>query len=290
MDTGWTRADEPGAELSYFCSFFAKGICNGGHDCRYYHRLPSVRDCIALDPAHDIFGRERYASHRDDLGGVGSFNSECRTLFVGELRFDRKDPSNAVRKVEEELMHEFGKWGQVEELRVIPSKAIAFVRYAYRGFAEFAKVAMADQRLGLANCIRVKWGLDDPNPKTKRKREEETRQEVREAIDQALVQRGLSIAEVKGVKIAIRPPPEGVTDSYPDTAAQFKRHREMGFSSAEAVVATAIEEMQAAEASMNSAAEEERQRAAEAEAEAAWAGLKNAFARMENADFSAPIL
>src|SRR5271163_4190354 len=37
-DSGYTRADKtPG---SYFCLFFARGLCPKGHECQYLHRLP----------------------------------------------------------------------------------------------------------------------------------------------------------------------------------------------------------------------------------------------------------
>ena len=38
--------------------------------------MPTVLDIASADEAHDIFGRERFSQHRDDMGGVGSFNSE----------------------------------------------------------------------------------------------------------------------------------------------------------------------------------------------------------------------
>lgn len=37
----------------------------------------------SADEAHDIFGRERFSQHRDDMGGVGSFNS---VPWMGFLR------------------------------------------------------------------------------------------------------------------------------------------------------------------------------------------------------------
>ena len=42
--------------------------------------------------------------------------------------------------------------GDVEDIRVVSSKAIAFVRYTWRCNAEFAKEAMAGQRLGRSKC------------------------------------------------------------------------------------------------------------------------------------------
>ena len=33
-----------------------------------------------------LLGRERHRTHRDDMGGTGSFESNSRTLYVGGLR------------------------------------------------------------------------------------------------------------------------------------------------------------------------------------------------------------
>mmetsp|Transcript_115287 Transcript_115287/g.366540 ORF Transcript_115287/g.366540 Transcript_115287/m.366540 type:complete len:187 (+) Transcript_115287:269-829(+) len=120
-DSGWTQAVIPGAEHMGFCMFFDSGICSAGRECRFFLRVPSTTDCEALDVATGIFGRGLYARHRGDFGGVGSFNSECRTVFVGDRRLDRAHPSNAVQKVEQAIRENFGSWGEAVEVRVISS-------------------------------------------------------------------------------------------------------------------------------------------------------------------------
>ena len=53
-----------------------------------------------------MFGRERHRLHKEDMGGVGTFDKECRTLYVGGL---------ALRtKLEKLLWSEFGEWGEIE--------------------------------------------------------------------------------------------------------------------------------------------------------------------------------
>lgn len=62
-DSGFTRADRiPG---SYFCLFFARGICPKGRDCEYLHRLPAIHDIF--NPNVDCFGRDKFADYRDDM-------------------------------------------------------------------------------------------------------------------------------------------------------------------------------------------------------------------------------
>ncbi|CDJ41311.1 Genomic scaffold old, msy_sf_16, related [Eimeria tenella] len=154
-------------------------ICKGAA-CRFKHRLPTRADEGELEWSRDVFGRERHREHREDMGGVGSFAAECRTLFVGGLRLPA-GASAGLRELEEFLWGAFAVWGDLESLRVVPKKLIAFVTFAYRVQAEFAKVAMADQPCGpFAPLLTVKWAhqeapkrgplFQDPprNPKPRR--------------------------------------------------------------------------------------------------------------------------
>jgi hypothetical protein len=69
------------------------------------------------------------------MGGVGSFEKECRTLYVGGLSI-----RSGLEKV---LKTEFEEWGELEEVKIIPRLHIAFITYKCRLNAEFAKVWMA---------------------------------------------------------------------------------------------------------------------------------------------------
>lgn len=173
LDSGYTLADtQPGGSEGYFCAFFAKGCCSKGSECRYKHRIPILEDEYTLDWSRDIFGRERHRDHRDDMGGAGSFNHECKTLFVSGLQVDPKE-EDGLRSVENFLWRSFGVWGDLVSVRVIPKKLIGFVTYAYRVQAEFAKVAMADQNFGkYGSLLTVKWAHQDNNAKRKNENEE----------------------------------------------------------------------------------------------------------------------
>lgn len=163
-DSGWTEADKRSAHHSAFCIWFAKGCCNRGSSCKFKHHVPNRSDDAENDQMVDIFGRERHAAHKDDMGGVGSFTKECRALYISEIQLDRSQP-DCVHKLEAQIWKLFHPWGPIESVRVIPNKSIAFVKYEYRAAAEFAKVACADQPCGLAQAINVRWAFEDPNPK-----------------------------------------------------------------------------------------------------------------------------
>lgn len=54
----------------------------------------------------DCFGREKHRSERSDMGGVGSFEKDNRTLYIGQISL-RADPEATVRK-------HFAQFGVIE--------------------------------------------------------------------------------------------------------------------------------------------------------------------------------
>jgi hypothetical protein len=101
-DTGYTRADK--VQGSYFCLFFARGICPKGQECEYLHRLPGIHDMF--NPNVDVFGRDKHSDYRDDMGGVGSFMRQNRTIYVGRI--------HVTDDIEEVVARHFAEWGQIE--------------------------------------------------------------------------------------------------------------------------------------------------------------------------------
>lgn len=101
-DTGYTRADS--ITGSYFCLFFARGVCPKGQECEYLHRLPGIHDLY--NPNIDLFGRDKHSDYRDDMGGVGSFMRQNRTIYVGRI--------HVTDDIEEVVARHFAEWGQIE--------------------------------------------------------------------------------------------------------------------------------------------------------------------------------
>jgi len=126
-DSGFTKADTiPG---SYFCVYFARGLCPKGQDCEYLHRLPNSRvekegGLGDIFPSNvDCFGRDKFSDYRDDMGGVGSFMRVNRTLYVGRI--------HTSDDIEEVVARHFQEWGQIERVRVLPARGVAFVTYVH---------------------------------------------------------------------------------------------------------------------------------------------------------------
>ena len=185
IDTGYTKADKVEKKGStYFCVYFARGACTEGVNCRFYHRVPQEED---LEPSyednlHDVFGRARHATHKEDHTGIGSFNKECRTLLVSNIQLPT-DSLTPVRDMVRTIYEFFSPWGEVEDIHFNSQKCQAFIKYKHRYFAEFAREAMFDQVLaeGSTEPIAIKWAIDSPFDKSEAMR---AQQEVAEQQEQ----------------------------------------------------------------------------------------------------------
>ncbi|KAJ3041055.1 Pre-mRNA-splicing factor [Rhizophlyctis rosea] len=176
-DSGRTRGRDPGGA---FCVHFARGCCDRGSECAFLHRLPTAADRIGNST--DCFGRERHRDERDDMGGVGSFEKDNRTLYVGNI--------SQSRDMEEVIRKHFEEWGEIERLNVLTHKGVAFVRYAVRANAEFAKEAMYGQSLDSEEVLNVRWAVEDPNPRAQAAKAEATDALVTAAVLSKLPQIG----------------------------------------------------------------------------------------------------
>ncbi|KAL2262829.1 hypothetical protein VTK26DRAFT_9350 [Humicola hyalothermophila] len=184
QDSGYTRADaRPG---SYFCLFFARGICPKGQDCDYLHRLPGLHDIF--NPNVDCFGRDKFSDYRDDMGGVGSFTRQNRTIYIGRI--------HVTDDIEEIVARHFAEWGQIERIRVLNTRGVAFVTYTNEANAQFAKEAMAHQSLDHNEILNVRWATADPNPMAQKREARRIEEQAAEAIRKALPAE--FVAEIEG--------------------------------------------------------------------------------------------
>jgi hypothetical protein len=200
-DTGYTKADKVNG--SYFCLFFARGICPKGHECEYLHRLPGIHDMF--NPNVDVFGRDKHSDYRDDMGGVGSFMRQNRTIYVGRI--------HVSDDIEEVVARHFAEWGQVERskspkfyiqatetnidpVRVLNTRGVAFITYSNEANAQFAKEAMAHQSLDHSEILNVRWATADPNPMAQKREARRIEEQAAEAVRRALPAE--FVAEIEG--------------------------------------------------------------------------------------------
>jgi len=188
--------------MKYICLFFARGCCPYGWECEYRHTLPDEAETTP-DTSKDCFARDKFSDYRDDMGGVGSFNRQNRTLYVGRIKEVGTGP-----ETEEVVVRHFREWGVIEKgtflsfsflllsaddcpVRVLQYRSVAFVTYVSELNAQFAKESMACQSLDNDEILNVRWATEDPNPVSKvaeKRRLEELGQEaIKSRMDPRIV-------------------------------------------------------------------------------------------------------
>ena len=181
---------------------------------QFRHCIPTDADERRVGVPHDVFGRERHKTDRDDMGGVGSFSRENRTLFVRGLNAD-----TSVADYERVVRAHFGEWGDLEYVRAFPQRGFAFVRYRLRTAAEFAKIAMAEQALDHGETLNVRWAHDDPNPIARAHEEQAATARFLGAVQHALDDEHAAAAAAAAPPAAKRPAP---TVDAPRTAPRVQ--------------------------------------------------------------------
>ncbi|KAF7728468.1 Pre-mRNA-splicing factor [Apophysomyces ossiformis] len=143
-DSGDTAGS--GNSHAYFCLYFAKGMCSRGSRCAMWHRIPTDKD--EVETTIDCFGRDKFMEFRQDMGGVGSFNTQNRTLYVGRIAVTENLPD--VTTI----------------VRTLRQRGVAFVTYTSRSNAEFAREAMMNQSLDNNEIINVRWATQEQSTAT----------------------------------------------------------------------------------------------------------------------------
>ncbi|OBT55749.1 hypothetical protein VE04_03841 [Pseudogymnoascus sp. 24MN13] len=170
LDSGYTKATSVAG--SFFCLFFARGVCPKGQECQYLHRLPGIHDMYS--PNVDVFGRDKHSDYRDDMGGVGTFLRQNRTIYIGRI--------HVTDDIEEVVGRHLAEWGPIERTRVLNTRGVAFVTYTTEANAQFAKEAMAHQSLDHEEVLNVRWATADPNPMAQAREARSIEEQAAEAV------------------------------------------------------------------------------------------------------------
>ena len=176
-DSGETKGSLRLWDGTFLCLKFARGCCPFGHECSWIHGLPSDEFDANLEATKDCFGRERHENVREDQSGVGSFSADpqtARTLYVGGI--------SVTPDIQSIVYEHFREWGEIDNVRVLQSKGVAFIRYKKRSSAEFAREAMQNQSLNSGEILNVRWATDDPNPWVQKRKIERSKEQLTNAI------------------------------------------------------------------------------------------------------------
>ena len=122
------------------------------------------------------------------MGGVGSFMRQNRTLYVGRI--------HVTDDIEEVVARHFQEWGQIDRIRVLTARGVAFVTYTNEANSQFAKEAMAHQALDHSEILNVRWATVDPNPQAQKREAHRIEEQAAEAIRRALP--ADYVAEIEG--------------------------------------------------------------------------------------------
>lgn len=111
-----------------------------------------------------------------------------RTIYVGRI--------HVSDDIEEIVARHFAEWGQIERVRVLNTRGVAFITYSNEANAQFAKEAMAHQSLDHSEILNVRWATADPNPMAQAREARRIEEQAAEAIRRALPDE--FVAEIEG--------------------------------------------------------------------------------------------
>ena len=80
----------------------------------------------------------------------------------------------------------FAEWGQVDRIRCLTARGVAFVTYTNEANSQFAKEAMAHQSLDHSEILNVRWATVDPNPLAQKREARKIEEQAAEAVRRAL--------------------------------------------------------------------------------------------------------
>lgn len=195
-------------DISGICLNFARGCCPLGYDCSWRHVLPTADMYNANSMMRDCFCRERHKDVRDDQSGVGSFTADdetSRTLYVGGIS---KTPN-----MHSVVYKHFKEWGDIDNVRILDVKGVAFIRYKNRSNAEFAMEAMQRQSLDGNEILNIRWATNDPNPWVSKRKEKNAKRKLVEAAINSGIRDEAIVSSIKKVCHGA----DGVTGYYPNT-------------------------------------------------------------------------
>ena len=80
----------------------------------------------------------------------------------------------------------FAEWGQIDRIRVLNQRGVAFVTYTNEANSQFAKEAMSHQSLDNNEILNVRWATVDPNPAAQKREARRIEEQAAEAVRRAL--------------------------------------------------------------------------------------------------------
>lgn len=189
---------------AHVCSFYVRGECTRGAECPYRHEMPETGELSQQNIKDRYYGVNDPVAQKllNKAGEMPSLeppeDESIRTLYVGGL-----DP----RISEQDLRDHFYAHGEIESIKMVPQRAIAFVSYTTREGAEKAAEELSNKLVIKGLRLKLMWGRPQaPKP------ESEVSDEARQ---QALMAHGAMLprAVISQQQNQLHPP--GTQDQHP---------------------------------------------------------------------------
>ncbi|TGJ83438.1 hypothetical protein E0Z10_g5338 [Xylaria hypoxylon] len=97
---------------------------------------------------------------------------------------------------QEIVSRHWAEFGEVERVRVLNTRGVAFITFRHEANAQFAKEAMAHQSLDHNEILNVRWATADPNPMAQAREARRIEEQAADAIRRALPAE--FVAEIEG--------------------------------------------------------------------------------------------
>ena len=167
------------------------------------------------------------------MRGTGCLLKPNKSLYVNYAgTFPGQGAPPAIVRVEELTRRDFGEFGPIAGIHVVPSKTLVFVRYYWRCSAEFAKEAMHARVLQGAPAgalpLAVRWAFEDPNPRSQQRERNEAASAQRVAAQKRLAE--MPPDQLRAMQMQRTLDATGV---YPDTSAQYTQYVHAALGSAQ---------------------------------------------------------
>ncbi|KAJ8755246.1 hypothetical protein K2173_019044 [Erythroxylum novogranatense] len=157
---------------AHVCSFYIRGECTRGAECPYRHEMPVTGELSQQNIKDRYYGVNdpvalKLLSKAGEMPSLEPPDDESiRTLYVGGLD---------GRITEQDLRDNFYAHGEIESVKIVPQRAIAFVTYTTREGAEKAAEELVNKLVIKGLRLKLMWGRPQA-PKPENEGSEEARQ------------------------------------------------------------------------------------------------------------------
>ncbi|KAJ4842094.1 hypothetical protein Tsubulata_007939 [Turnera subulata] len=147
---------------AHVCSFYVRGECTRGAECPYRHDMPVTGELSQQNIKDRYYGVNdpvalKLLNKAGDMPSLEPPEDESiKTLYIGGLD---------ARISEQDLRDPFYAHGEIESIKMVLQRAIAFVTYTTREGSEKAAEELSNKLFIKSHRLKLMWGrLQAPKP------------------------------------------------------------------------------------------------------------------------------